>query len=245
MMELKERVLAVDDDAEFLALTQMWLENAGYDVLTAQDGLEGLRRVFSSRPDLVLLDASMPGMDGYEVCRRIRDMSDIPVIMMTVDSGSTDLLRAFGYGADDYITKPVDFTEVMARVTAVLRRVRKAAQEDGSTVFCEGELEIDWKSRQVFVRGKRVKLSPTEFKLLACLVQNRGWIVPHEQLLQKAWGINYVGDKSFVKLYVRYLRLKLEKDPRHPEIILTERGIGYRFAASATDGLPEAEAASR
>ena len=244
-MELKERVLAVDDDADFLGLTQTWLENAGYDVLTAHDGVEGLRRVFSSRPDLVLLDASMPGMDGYEVCRRIRDMSDIPVIMMTVDSGSTDLLRAFGYGADDYITKPVDFTEVMARVTAVLRRVRKTVQEGEETVFCGGDLEIDWRSHQVCARGERVKLSPTEFKLLACLVQNRGWIVPHEQLLQKAWGINYVGDKSFVKLYVRYLRLKLEKDPRKPEMILTERGIGYRFAAGAKDELPEVEAASR
>lgn len=234
MVELKERILAVDDDAEFLNLTQMWLENAGYDVLTAGDGVDGLRRVFSSRPDLVLLDASMPGMDGYELCRRIRDMSDIPVIMMTVDGETSDVLRAFGYGADDYITKPVDFAEVVARVTAVLRRTHREDRPDQTCSYADGELEVDWRSRQVYVRGERVRLSPTEFKLLACLLQNRGWIVPHEQLLQKAWGINYIGDKSFVKLYIRYLRLKLEREPRRPRLILTERGVGYRFAATGT-----------
>jgi len=226
---MKEKVLVIDDDVEFLSLTQTWLENAGYEALTAEDGIKGLRRVYSSRPNLLLLDANMPGMDGWEVCRRIRDMSELPVIMVTVNGQAHDLLRGFDLGVDDYITKPVDFAELIARVRAVLRRSDKAMQEDGPSTFNNDELEVDWRSHQVYVRGERVRLSPTEFKVLSCLIKNRGWIVTHEQLLQKAWGPNYIGDKSFVKLYIRYLRQKIERDPRNPQLILTERGVGYRF----------------
>ena len=227
---MKEKVLVIDDDVEFLSLTQTWLMNAGYEALTAEDGITGLRRIYSSRPNLVLLDANMPKMDGWEVCRRIRDMSELPVIMVTVNGQASDLLRGFDLGIDDYVTKPVDFAELIARVRAVLRRADVAMQEDGPSTFNNDELEVDWRSHQVYVRGERVKLSPTEFKVLSCLIKNRGWIVTHEQLLQKAWGPNYIGDKSFVKLYIRYLRQKIEKDPRDPQLILTERGVGYRFA---------------
>lgn len=226
----KERVLVIDDDAEFRNLTQTWLENAGYEALTAEDGIAGLRRVHSSRPNLVLLDANMPRMDGWEVCSRIRDMSDIPVIMVTVNGQTSDVVRGLDLGADDYVTKPVDFAELMARVQAVVRRSDTAMQEEGPSSFNDGELEVDWRSRQVYVRGKSVKLSPTEFRVLSCLIKNCGWIVTHEQLLQKAWGLNYVGDKSYVKLYIRYLRRKIEEDPRNPQLILTERGVGYRFS---------------
>lgn len=227
---MKEKVLVIDDDVEFLSLTQTWLMNAGYEALTAEDGITGLRRIYSSRPNLVLLDANMPKMDGWEVCRRIRDMSELPVIMVTVNGQASDLLRGFDLGIDDYVTKPVDFAELIARVRAVLRRADVAMQEDGPSTFNNDELEVDWRSHQVYVRGERVKLSPTEFKVLSCLIKNRGWIVTHEQLLQKAWGPNYIGDKSFVKLYIRYLRQKIEKDPRDPQLILTERGVGYRFS---------------
>ncbi|MEE9400229.1 MAG: response regulator transcription factor [Dehalococcoidales bacterium] len=227
---MKEKILIVDDNIEFVDLTRTWLQDAGYEVLTAEDGIAGLRRMYSSRPNLVLLDAKMPKMDGWEVCRRIRDMSDVPVIMVTVNGQKADLLRGFGLGADDYITKPVDFHELVARVRAVLRRVDQAMKEDGPSTFHDGEIDVDWRSHQVYVRGERVKLSATEFKLLSCLIRNRGWIVPHERLLEKAWGPNYIGDKSFVKLYIRYLRQKLEKNPRNPKLILTERGVGYRFA---------------
>ncbi len=171
----------------------------------------------------------MPKMDGWEVCRRIRDMSDVPIIMVTVNGQKADLLRGFNLGVDDYITKPVDFQELVARVRAVLRRANQELQEEGPTTLHDGEIDVDWRSHQVYVRGEPVKLSPTEFKLLSCLIKNRGWIVPHERLLEKAWGPNYIGDKSFVKLYVRYLRQKIEKDPRNPRYIITERGVGYRF----------------
>ena len=232
---MRGKVLQIEDDAEFIKLTRTWLENAGYEVLTAEDGIEGMRRVYSSRPNLVLLDANVPKMDGWEVCRRIRDMSEIPVLMLTVCGQKTDRLKGFDLGADDYITKPVDFPELIARIQAILRRADTAPRDDEPSVFHGGEIEVDWRSRQVWVRGKRVKLSPLEFKILACLIKNRGWIVTHEQLLEKAWGPNYIGDKSFVKLYIRYLRQKVEADPRNPQIIMTERGVGYYFAMKSEE----------
>lgn len=232
---MKEKILLIEDDVEFLNLTQTWLQNAGYEVLTAEDGVEGMRRVYSSRPDLILLDANIPKMDGWEVCRRIRDMSDIPVLMVTVNGQKADRLKGFVLGADDYITKPVDFQELVARVQAVLRRVGSPMRNDGPSTFHNGEIEIEWKSHQVWVRGERVKLSPTEFRILACLIKNRGWIVTHEQLLEKAWGPNYIGDKSFVKLYIRYLRQKIEENPHNPRLILTERGVGYHFAVQSEE----------
>jgi DNA-binding response OmpR family regulator len=232
---MREKILVIEDDAEFLNLTQTWLQNAGYEVFTAEDGVEGMRRVYSSRPDLVLLDANMPKMDGWEVCRRIRDMSEIPVLMVTVNGQKADRLKGFVLGADDYITKPVDFQELLARVQAVLRRTSPVTRDDEPATFHNGEIEVDWRSRQVWVRGNRVKLSPTEFKILGCLIKNRGWIVTHEQLLEKAWGPNYIGDKSFVKLYIRYLRQKIEENPHNPRLILTERGVGYHFAMQSEE----------
>ena len=229
-MNTRGKVLVVDDDLEFAKLTRTWLQNAGYEVVTAGDGVDGMRHVFSVRPNIVLVDANMPRMDGWEVCRRIRDMSDIPVVMVTVHNQKADLLRGFNLGADDYITKPVNFSELVARVQAVLRRAGPVAEQEGPSTFHNGEIEIEWGSRQIWVRGKRVKLSRIEFKILATLIKNRGWIVTHEQLLEKAWGPNYIGDKSFVKLYIRYLRQKLEENPHSPRYILTERGVGYYFA---------------
>ncbi|HEY32759.1 MAG TPA: response regulator transcription factor [Dehalococcoidia bacterium] len=227
---MKERVVVIDDDIEFLELIRTWLENAGYEALTAENGIEGLRRVYSSHPNLVLLDGNMPRMDGWELCRRIRDMTDIPIIMVTINGQTRDLLKGFDLGVDDYVTKPVDLNELMARIRAVLRRSQSTTRDEESSVFHGGDLVIDWKSHQIYVRGKQVKLSPTEFRVLSCLTKNQGWVVTHNQLLQKAWGADYIGDKSFVKLYVRYLRQKIERDPHKPELILTERGVGYRFS---------------
>jgi two-component system KDP operon response regulator KdpE len=232
---MREKVLLIEDDIEFLNLTRTWLHNAGYEVFTAGDGVEGMRRVFSSRPDIVILDANIPKMDGWEVCRRIRDMSDIPVLMVTVNGQKSDKLKGFTLGADDYLPKPVDFHELIARVQAILRRTRLVTRDNKPSTFNNGDIEIDWGSRQVWVRGERIKLSPTEFKIMSCLIKSRGWIVTHEQLLEKAWGPNYIGDKSFVKLYIRYLRQKIEKDPHKPQMIMTERGVGYYFAMQNED----------
>jgi len=232
---MREKVLLIEDDIEFLNLTRTWLHNAGYEVFTAGDGVEGMRRIYSSRPDIVVLDANIPKMDGWEVCRRIRDMSDIPVLMVTVNSQKSDKLKGFTMGADDYLPKPVDFHELIARVQAILRRTRTNTRENKPSTFNNGDIEVDWGSRQVWVRGERVKLSPTEFKIMSCLIKSRGWIVTHEQLLEKAWGPNYIGDKSFVKLYIRYLRQKIEQDPHKPQIIMTERGVGYYFAMQNED----------
>ena len=229
---MKEKVLVIDDDAELLDLTETWLRNAGYEPFTANDGLEGLQRVYSCRPNLILLDINMPRMDGWEVCRRVREMCNVPIIMVSVNGQGADVLRAFGLGVDDYVTKPFHYPELVARVQAVLRRAgADRSQDDGNNSFHNEEIDIDWRSRQVWVRGQQVALSPTEFRLLACLVENRGWIVTHEELLRKVWGPNYFGDKSYVKLYVRYLRQKIEVDPGCPKWILTERGVGYRFSA--------------
>ena len=227
---MNEKILIIEDDLEYQNLTATWMKNAGYEVLTANDGADGMRRVFSWRPNLVVLDANIPKMDGWEVCRRIREMSDIPVLMVTVNGQKADRLKGFTMGADDYLTKPVDFHELIASAQAILRRTGATVQQEGSGTFRNGGLEIDWQSHQVWVRSERVKLSPTEFKILSCLIKNRGWIVTHEQLLEKAWGPNYVSDKSFVKLYIRYLRKKIEENPHKPRLIMTERGVGYFFA---------------
>ena len=227
---MTEKILVIDDDTELLGLAQTWLRNAGYEPLIAEDGIEGLRQVYSARPSLVLVDIQMARMDGWEVCRRIRDMSDMPVIIVSVNGGKADLLRGFNLGVDDYITKPFHFPELIARVQAVLRRSSATWQQDNNSTFHNEEIDIDWRSRQVWVRGQLVVLSPTEFRLLSCLIENRGWVVTHEEMLRKVWGPNYFGDRTYVKLYVRYLRQKIERDPSNPKWILTERGVGYRFS---------------
>jgi two-component system KDP operon response regulator KdpE len=228
---MNQRVLCIDDDPDLVNLAQTWLRNAGYDACTAKDGNEGLQQLYCYRPDLVLLDIAMPRMDGWEVCRRIREMCEIPIIMVSVNGQKSDLVKAFNLGVDDYITKPIHFPELVARVQAVLRRHSTNAKQDEKAVFHNEEIDLEWRSRQVWVRGQRVTLSPTEFRLLSCLIENRGWVVTHEELLRKVWGPNYLGDRSYVKLYVRYLREKIEAEPSKPKWILTERGVGYTFAS--------------
>jgi len=237
---MQEKILMIDDDTELLGLAQTWLQNAGYEPIIAEDGIEGLRQVYSDRPNLVLVDICMARMDGWEVCRRIREMCDMPIIIVSVNGEKADLLRGFNLGVDDYITKPFNFPELIARVQVVLRRVGADWQQDSNNTFHNEEIDIDWRSRQVWVRGQKVALSPTEFRLLSCLIENRGWIVTHEELLRKVWGPNYFGDRTYVKLYVRYLRQKIEREPSNPRWILTERGVGYRFSPSDVGGWPAA-----
>jgi len=230
IQEAKENILVIDDDVGFSERVRSWLQNAGYEVITAENGQVGLRKLFTNRPDLILLDTGLPEMDGWEVCRRVRDMSDVPIIMLITSKQKSDILKGFNLGADDLINKPPDNMELIARVGAVLRRSTSVKREEKPVTFHHPEMEVDWRSHEVYIRGQLVKLSPTEFKLLTCLIENRGWLVTHEELLRKVWGPDYISDKSFVKLYIRYLRQKIEKDPSRPQLILTERGIGYRFS---------------
>lgn len=228
---MREKVLVVDDDAELLGLAETWLRNTGYQPIVARDGTEGVQMVYASRPDLVLLDVRMPRMDGWEACRRIREMCDVPIIMVSVNASQADRLRGFSLGVDDYVTKPFHFPELVARVQSVLRRsVTGTQREKEDDSFHNDEIDVNWRSRQVWVRGQRICLSPTEFRLLSCLIKNRGWVATHEELLRKVWGPNYFGDKSYVKLYIRYLRQKVEREPGKPKWIVTERGVGYLFS---------------
>lgn len=194
---------------------------------------------YSGHPDSVLLNGNRAKIDAGEVCRQIPDISDIPVLIVTVDGEKSDQLKIVACGSDDNFTKSVDFQELLTRVQAVMRRNIYTTQDNAPGNFDDGELEVEWRSHQVWVRGQRVKLTPTEFKILAFLIENRGWIVTHEQLLKKVWGPKHIGDKSFIKLYIRYLRQKIERTPSNPQLILTERGVGYRFSVQSKESFGE------
>ena len=185
------------------------------------------------QPDLVLLDISMPGMDGYETLRQIREFSDVPVIMLTARDSVLDKVKGLELGADDYVTKPFDHLELLARVKAVLRRLDMPQPASRAPSFVSDELAVDFASRQVRLRGEPVPLTNIEYKLLYHLVRNAGRVLPHETLLAKVWGREYVDEIDYLRVYVRRLRRKLEDDPDRPRHILTERGVGYRFRGLA------------
>jgi DNA-binding response OmpR family regulator len=225
------KVLVIDDDVEVANLVRVWLEKNNFGVDVANDGLAGLRNLYQSRPDIVILDVAMPKMDGWEVCRRIRELDDVPVIMLTAKSDMPCRVKGFDLGADDYVTKPFELPELLARVRAILRRARalKPEEDTAEVVISQGDLSIDLETHRVSLAGKPVELSPTEFRLLGFLVQNRGKIVSHSQILANVWGPDYHDQIAYVKLYIRYLREKIEADPSNPQLILTERGFGYKF----------------
>lgn len=228
----REKVLVINNDRELVESAQNSLRKAGYEPFMVTDGAQGLRELYRVRPNLVLLGIRIPGMDGWEVCLRIRDISSVPIILVNEHHEGGAALRGFGMGIDDYIAKPFDVQELIARVQAILRRCNGHEVEHRQDAFHNEEIDINWASRQVWVRRQRVLLTPTEFKLLRYLVEHRGWVVTHDQVLDAVWGEDYGADKSFVKLYVRYLRQKIEQDPSQPKWILTERGVGYSFASS-------------
>jgi two-component system KDP operon response regulator KdpE len=229
---LNEKVLVIDDDKDLAFMLKSQLERKDYKVVTASDGREGLQKAYQVRPDLVLLDLMMPGMDGWEVCQRLRELSNVPIIMLTARSMKGDVVRGLEAGADDYLTKPFSAAELYARIQAVLRRSnRENGQGDSRSAFyTNGHLSIDFDRRIVTVRGERIDFTPTEFKLLSCLVRNEGRVLPHRYLLNEVWGPEYANDIDYVKLYIRYLRLKIEDDPSNPVYIQTEWGVGYRFS---------------
>jgi two-component system KDP operon response regulator KdpE len=227
------RVLVIDDDHNLLRLLAESLEAAGYDTITAPNGLDGLRSLYASRPALVVLDVMMPQMDGWETLKRIREMSDVPVIMLTARDSEADRLRGFELGVDDYVTKPFSLAEMNARVRAVLARAARAQADGAPPPLVVGDLLIDFGTRHVLKRGAALALTPTEYRLLAALAENAGRTLSHEQLLERVWGPEYVDEPGYVKRYIWYLRQKVEDDPAAPRYVETVRGFGYRLAKGA------------
>jgi len=227
-----KKILTIDDDSAFRNLVEQVLTQKGYEVLKAGSGREGLRLIFDQRPDLVLLDVVMPGTDGWQVCSRIREISDVPIIMITGRYKSEeDIVRGLDYGADDYLIKPVGSKELIARVRAVLRRAELPSSQEirQGIIYSDGFLTVDITERKIIVDGKRIKLTPREFRLFTLLVENAGRILTHKQLLEKVWGWEYTDDLDYVRIYISHLRQKIEPDPSLPRYIITEPGVGYSF----------------
>ena len=224
----RRRILVVDDEERMVRFIRMNLEHDGYQVMEALNGKQAIDKLRDT-PDLVLLDVMMPDIDGFEVLETVRQVSSVPVIMLTAKGEEDDRVRGLELGADDYVTKPFSPRELVSRVKAVLRRTEGATGSMHGLIEVDERLRIDFDRREIWLEGKLVKLRPTEYRLLYHLVQNAGWVVSHDQLLQKVWGYEYRDEPHYVRLYINYLRQKLEKDPSDPHYILTERGVGYRF----------------
>jgi DNA-binding response OmpR family regulator len=222
-----ERILVVDDDPLIVRLVRTNLERAGYRVLGATNGQEGLELAAAELPDLVVLDVMLPKLDGFEVCQRIREFSLVPIVMLTAKGEQVDKLRGFEMGADDYLTKPFQPAELLARVKAVLRRSQQGAPSDAPAVVQCGEIAIDMVRRRVTVAGEPVKLTRTEFQLLQQLALNAGKVLSHAELLTRVWGPEYRDDRDYLWAYVRHLRRKLEPNPEQPAHIVSEPGYGY------------------
>jgi two-component system KDP operon response regulator KdpE len=222
-------ILIVDDEPRMVRFVKMNLDLEGYFTLEANTGIQALEKVRDYNPDLVLLDVEMPGMDGFETLKRVRQISDAPVIMLTVRSDEEDKIKGLDLGADDYITKPFSPRELSSRIRAVLRRFEQTNRLDRQLVTIDDRLQVDLQRRDVIVNGERIGLRPTEYRLLYHLIQNAGWVIPHETLLTKVWGPEYVNDNHLLRLYITYLRKKIEPEPDKPRYIFTERGLGYRF----------------
>lgn len=222
-------ILVVDDEPRLVRFVRMNLELEGCRVIEASSGLEALDKVREEIPHMVILDVMMPEMDGFETLKNIREMSTVPVIMLTVKSEEEDLIKGLELGADDYVTKPFSPRELITRMKAVLRRVEVESPQSRDMLQIDDHLSIDFRRHEVIVGGERIKLRPTEYRLLYHLVHNAGWVMTHEMLLSKVWGYEYRDDSHLLRLYITYLRKKIEPNPSDPKYILTERGVGYRF----------------
>ncbi|MBM3124737.1 MAG: response regulator transcription factor [Chloroflexi bacterium] len=225
----RRRILVVDDEERMVRFIRMNLEHDGFQVNEAFNGKQAIQKLRDVTPDLILLDIMMPDLDGFEVLETVREISNVPVIMLTAKGEEDDRVRGLERGADDYVTKPFSPRELVSRIRAVLRRTEGASGSMHGLLEIDDRLKIDFDRREIWLEGKLVKLRPTEYRLLFHLVQNAGWVVSHDQLLQKVWGYEYRDEPHYVRLYINYLRQKLEKDPSDPRYILTERGVGYRF----------------
>ena len=225
----RRRILVVDDEERMVRFIRLNLEHDGFQVSEAFNGRQAVQKLRDVNPDLILLDVMMPDLDGFEVLEMIREISNVPVIMLTAKGEEDDRVRGLELGADDYVTKPFSPRELVSRARAVLRRTEGASGSMHGLIEIDERLKIDFDRREVWLESKIVKLRPTEYRLLFHLVQNAGWVVSHDQLLAKVWGYEYRDEPHYVRLYINDLRQKLEKDAANPKYILTERGVGYRF----------------
>jgi two-component system KDP operon response regulator KdpE len=233
---MSEKILVVDDEPRVVQLVSKVLEAVGYQVIAATSGEPAIEMVALEQPDLLLLDILLPrGPDGYEICRRIREFSEVPVIMLTAKAQETDVLHGFDVGADDYLTKPFSAKELVARVKAVLRRAQRPEEAVTATLTC-GELGINFARRAVKVRGAKVSLTRTEYALLRQLALNANRVMLHQDLLATVWGPEYRDDIDYLRAYIRYLRQKLEENPHEPQYILTTPGVGYMLACPEEQG---------
>jgi two-component system, OmpR family, KDP operon response regulator KdpE len=240
----KPRVLIVDDEPKLVKLVREILTATNYQVLAASNGENAIETIAVEQPDLVLLDLILPGdMDGYEVSRRVREFSDVPIIMLTAKVREADILRGFEMGADDYITKPFSAKELLARIRAVLKRVKGEVTAPAEAEIVYGNLKIDLARRRVTLAGRQVRLTPTEYSLLHELATHCNQVMLHEQLLTAIWGREYRNDLDYLRAYIHYLRQKLEPDPSNPKMILSSPGVGYMLAGpeKATDLYPTAD----
>jgi two-component system KDP operon response regulator KdpE len=226
------RILVVDDEPQIRRVMRVTLTEKGYAITDARSGEEALEKLRTDRQDLVLLDMNMPGMGGLEACRRIRANSDVAIIMLTVRDSETDKVQALDAGADDYVTKPFNSNELLARIRAALRRLPVSTETPTHSVILDG-IEINLSTRRVIVNGNAVRLTPKEFDVLHYLISNANVPVPHMKLLQAVWGPDYGGEVEYLRVFINQLRKKIEPEPAKPRYILTEPWVGYRFQMPA------------
>jgi DNA-binding response OmpR family regulator len=224
---MTQKLLLIDDDPVLLQLLGQYLADAGFHVFQALDGASGLKLAYNEHPDLVLLDVMLPGMDGWEICARLREMSEVPIVMVTAKSNEADKLRGFRLGLDDYVTKPFSFAELAARIQAILSRTRSPSKDAGYAIY--GRVKLDLNKYQAFIDDRTVELTPTEFRLLEALVRRRGKVATERELIEDVWGGVHQGEASVVRRYILMLRKKIELDPAAPQRLLTVRGFGYRL----------------
>ena len=226
---INSKVLLIDDDVDLLQLASVIFKKEGAQVMTARDGMEGVSKLFTFHPDLIVLDVMMPGMNGFEVCERIRQVSDTPLIMLTALNHEQEMLRGLDAGADDFLSKPFNAEVLLARSKTVLRRTENLRSQNEPFNYNNGYLTIDVERRDVLLNGKRIKLTPVEFRLLTYLARNAGKVLTFEQILSNVWGKEYYGSMDYVHVYISHLRRKLGEDSTRPRYILTLHGVGYIF----------------
>jgi two-component system KDP operon response regulator KdpE len=224
-----KRVLIIDDDADFLHLASLLFLKSGAQIFTAQDGLDGLIKLFMHHPDLIILDVMMPGIDGFEVCKRIQEVSNIPIILVTAINDEQGMLRGLEAGADDFLSKPFNPLMLPARAKTILRRNGHLNFQSDSSDHSDGRLRFDVERRNVLIRGKRIQLTPVEFRLLVYLARNAGKVLTYDHILTNVWGNEHSGNINYVQVYISSLQRKIEENSKDPRYILTVPGVGYIF----------------